>query len=228
MILSLFFALIQSQIKICVYNKKCSSFCLNNSINAASNSSFEDFILPFIKKDKEIELNLYSEDDKFSFELDLSVFKDISIILHNLINSKSVDVIIKNSNLFIDKFSIDPNHQVQLPKNNIMHKQNSVVLDTSNTPPIKYDEINGLINAKCEQFTYYKETGLCTTRGNQGGTYLNPSGEASFKFNGTRVRVVGFDHTNGNSGAKVDISIDGKVYVRTSLEYKFEYQIPFS
>ena len=111
-----YFTLIKSQIKICVCDHKCSSTCQHDTFITTSNFSFKDFILDYIDKDDEIELNFYSYGGNFLFELDLSHFGFNKIFLQNLLNSKPIKVIIRKSDLTLDQISITPNKRILLPK----------------------------------------------------------------------------------------------------------------
>ena len=224
MIFSLLVVLIQSQIKICVCHKRCSSLCHNDFINTYYNPTFKDFLLHYLDKNNELELNFYSEEDNFSFEINLSNFVNNKIILKNFIDSKPVNVIIMNGNSLVEKILINPNNQISFPKlksnilsqtqNNAIYNDALVPKDTSESNTREYDDIEGLINITCDKFNNYKSVSKCVDGPYAlGGSYLNSGGIINYTFNGTKIYVVA--HENEVS-AVVDISIDGKFVCNAS------------
>ena len=116
MIFELLIFFSQARKEICICNNNCSSLCPANYFNASSNSNFQEFIIPHIKDEKEINLYLYSQTIGFTFSIDLSYFQSQRLTIKSLTDSKEILLYIqKEVNEKYTETTIKPGYEIHLP-----------------------------------------------------------------------------------------------------------------
>lgn len=117
MFFTLLFSLTQAKKRICVCNKECSVHCpIDTYVSEPPNFHFKDFLSNTVKDENEVEIDFYSKNDGFTFEIDSSHFGNSKIILKTLPDSKPIQINIKEGIQSLNKMiNINPNYQVNLP-----------------------------------------------------------------------------------------------------------------
>ena len=138
MIIELLIYFSQARKEICICNKECTHLCPAIYFNASSSFSFRNFISPYIKDEKEIDFYLYSQNNGFTFSIDLSYFHYQKLTLKALIDSKEILLYIKKENHEnYTKTKIKPGYKINLPDLTMTPDLNSNTnkyISSSNSP----------------------------------------------------------------------------------------------
>ncbi|KAK8897816.1 hypothetical protein M9Y10_000044 [Tritrichomonas musculus] len=169
MFFTLFLFLTQAKKRICVCNNECSLQCPDDRfIATASNLQFTDFLLSKIKNEKEVEIDFYSKNKDFLFEIDASCFGDTKVTLKTLKDSNLVKVNIKERYQSFNKvIDIKPNFQVNLPdvvpfESRINSNHQKIIMEEPESTPVPISvSIDWM--TKTNEDDLYCETQHCPT-----------------------------------------------------------------
>lgn len=131
-------SLVHAKRKICICNLKCSSFCPTEKYITTSSNSLIQYINKRIDHDNEIEMNFYSPEDNFVFEINLTHFLSKKLTLKNIPDSKTINLHIKKEiHLLSQTVIIEPNFQIDLPdltpyKSTTNFHDKAILTDSSN------------------------------------------------------------------------------------------------
>ena len=152
MIISLLFLVAQAKKKIFICNDECNQYSsFDVFVMNKSKSKFKDYILPKIKTEREIELNLYSNQDNFVFKIDLSYFSDLKVTIKTVSESKKAKIQMKEqTHPFFKTIEINPNFEVILP-DLISHESTKELFNTS-----KSLSTSASFEKKCKKSNFIK------------------------------------------------------------------------
>ena len=240
-LLLLLFNVIKSSKKICICNNECPLYCPAERYSSKSlQPNLYNYLQTQTKNIKEIEINLYSNQEDFVIKIDSNLFFDKKLILKTLLNSYSVKIQYEHLQLGENKIiSLEPGTQVNFPdfipiqSTKINHAK---LIKESPTPVPTPEAVPISLGIKDMTITgsHTNTTKTCPSGNNvndpahyQCGILCKvTSGSLTCSFIGVQFALIG---TFGPELGVFDISVDGQTlpqinsYSETNQQYQILY-----